>query len=111
MLASFFAAKRGRKEGESGVMAWTPGKHTEAVYRAYRKNPTTRGGDGPFIRRHVDHEYLQDLYPGQITSLKVHADPRTAKGPPKGARLVCGHGKPRFSDPRAGWAHHAWRAA
>lgn len=111
MLADFYAAKRGRKQGESGVMAWTPGNHTEAIYRAYCDNPITRGGDGPFIRRHVKHEYLQDLYPGQLTSLKVHAPPRTSNGPPEGARLVCGHGRPRFNTAAAGWAHDWWQAA
>lgn len=105
MLASFYAAERGHKQGESGVMAWTPGPHTEAIYEAYAGHPTFRGGDGPFIRSHVEHEYLQDLYPGQLVSLKVHAK----DGPPEGARLVCGHGRPRLSDPRAGWAHDAWR--
>lgn len=105
MLASFYAAERGCKQGESGVMAWTSGPHSEAIYEAYVAEPTLKGGDGPFIRSHVEHEYLQDLYPGQLVSLKVHA--RSA--PPEDARVVCGHGKPRLSDPKAGWAHCAWR--
>jgi hypothetical protein len=107
MLADFYRLLRGRRQGESGVMAWTPGEHTEAVYRAYVKRPVRTGGDGPFIRRHVEHEYLQDLYPGQIASFKADA----RRGPPDGARLVAGHGRPRFSDPRAGWAHDFWKAA
>jgi hypothetical protein len=107
MLADFYRLARGRRQGESGVMAWTPCEHTEAVHRAYVKRPVGTGGDGPFIHRHVEHEYLQDLYPGQIASFKAEA----RNGPPDGARLVAGHGRPRFSDPRAGWAHDFWKAA
>lgn len=62
-------------------------------------------GDADWIFEHVQSESLFDLYPGQIVSLKVHA----RNGPPEGARLVCGHGDPRFSDPAAGWAHRAWK--
>lgn len=105
MLADFYRLRTGQKEGESGAMAWTPGEHTEAVYEAFEaKGPTTRG-DGPFIRSHVAHEYLQDLYPGQVVSLKVHA----TKMAPEGARLVCGHGQPRLSSSGAGWAHELWK--
>ena len=108
MLADFYKARRGKKEGESGVMAWTPGPHTEAIYRAFVAKDRKPAGprDGAFIRRHVKHEYLQDLFPGQIVSLKVHA----RSGPPPGSRLTCGHGRPRLSDPAAGWAHKAWKA-
>jgi hypothetical protein len=54
---------------------------------------------------------LQDVFPGQIVSLKRHCNPaKGAKGPPVGARLVCGHGKPRFSERAAGWAHEEWRS-
>ncbi len=116
MIAGFFESRRGRKVGQSGVMAWTPGEHTEAIYRAYLARPRSRPhgrsryrGDADFIRAHVKHEYLQDLFPGQIVSLKKHCRPPRAKGPPPGARVVCGHGRPRLSDPAAGWAHKHWR--
>jgi hypothetical protein len=106
MLADFYRVRKGIKEGESGVMAWTPGPHTAAIYQAYTDGKDPAGDrDGHYIRSRVRHQYLQDLYPGQIVSLKVHAK----KKPPRGARLVCGHGPPRLSDPAAGWAHKTWR--
>lgn len=92
----------------SGVMAWTPGLHTEAIYNAALKL------NGRFPSGRSDYWYakvapkvdrLQQLYPGQLVSFKAHA----RQGPPAAARVVCGHGRPRFSDPAAGWAHRAWR--
>lgn len=50
---------------------------------------------------------LQALYPGLITSYKVHAK----AGPPSGAAIVCGHGQPKFDAPRAGWAYRHWMEA
>lgn len=93
----------------SGVMAWTPGPHTEAIYHRFREGVRTFEGrsDRWYARNAPTADRLQDLYPGEIVSLKAHA----RKGVPDGARLVCGHGNPRLSDPRAGWAHRAWRTA
>lgn len=95
------------KMAASGVMAWTPGPHTEAIYRAFVAEGRVPAGrsDYWYAKHAPKPERLQDLYPGQIVSLKAHARERA----PQGARLVCGHGKPRFDDPAAGWAHRAWR--
>jgi hypothetical protein len=84
---------------ESGVMAFTPGPVTDAVWRAFVANPTAAmrsGGDGKFIRAQAPSaDRLQSLYPGQLVSYKVHCLPKG--GVPAGARVVCFHGKPRPS--------------
>jgi hypothetical protein len=62
-------------------------------------------GDGEWIAAHVPKaDRLQSLYPGQLVSYKADAK----AGPPEGARLVCGHGRPRFNTSAAGWAHKEW---
>lgn len=102
MLSDFYRPQM----AASGVMAWTPGPHTEAIYHAFCKEPRIPGGRSDYwYAKHAPRpERLQALYPGQIVSFKAHARNRV----PEGARLVCGHGRPRFSDPAAGWAHQEW---
>lgn len=106
MLSDFYRPT----EAESGVMAWTPGHATDAIWEAFTRDPFRAmqkyRRDGRFIAEHSTPDRLQDRYPGQIVSLKVHCK----QGPPAGARLCCGHGKPRFSEPAAGWAHEVWAA-
>lgn len=99
------------KDAQSGVMAWAPGPTSGAIWRAFTADPRRAmryRGDGEFIRAQVHGaDRLQDLYPNQIVSFKRHC----RKAPPGGdVRIVAGHGRPRFSDPRAGWAHKAWKA-
>ena len=95
----------------SGVMAWTVSKQTEAIYHSYAEDPVTRGRDEHMIlRQFPDPDRWQNIRPGQCVSLKPRRGPDPIKhGAPPGARLVCGHGQPRLSDPRAGWAHRLWR--
>lgn len=104
MLSDFFSPQR----AESGVMAWVPGPASEDIWAAFRKDPWknihTYRRDGRFIAEHSSPDRLQDLYPARIVSLKVHA----RKACPAGASLCCGHGRPRFSEPEAGWAHDHW---
>lgn len=111
ILRDFYRARH----WQSAVMAWTPGEHTQAIYERFTDDPHSYmrrfRSDQEFIedtlRTHgADVDIVQDLLPGQVVSLKVHAK----AGPPDGARLVCGHGKPRLSDPGAGWAHDEWAA-
>ena len=99
------------KEMASGVLAFTPNKRTAGIYQKFAKNAKE------IMRRHTgrsDHWYrkvmgrtarLQDLFPRQIVSLKVHAK----HGAPGGSRLVAGHGRPRLKDRSAGWAHEVWK--
>lgn len=107
MLSDFYRPQ----QAESGVMAFTPGPATEAIWEAFMRDPVGNmrryRRDGRFIAEHSEPVRLQEVFPGQICSLKVHA----RRGCPEGARLVCFHGKPRPNDPAAGWAHDAWRAA
>jgi hypothetical protein len=108
MLNDFYRAKN----AQSGVMAWTPGPVTEKIWDTWMHNPAHHTkrirGDGEFLHAISKPDRLQALYPGQIVSLKVHCKPPKASGPPAGARLVCGHGRPRFNTPAAGWAHREW---
>ena len=107
MLSDFYRPQM----AASGVMAWTPSAETEAIYAAFLRQAAKGipGGRSDFwYAAHAPKPVrLQALFPGQIVSLKAHA--RT--GPPEGARLVCGHGDPRFTSPAAGWAQTQWMAA
>lgn len=93
---------------ESGVMSFTAGENR--IWDMFQVDPATSmkvHADGRFIARcEPNADRLQDLYPGQIASFKVHAK----AGPPADARLICAHGVPKFNQPEAGWAHHAWGA-
>ncbi len=103
MLSDFYAPAR----AESGVMAWTPGPASEAVWSAFLKDPWANihryRRDGRFIAEHSTPDRLQELVSG-IYSFKVHA----RRAPPEDARLVCFHGRPRPDDPAAGWGHQRW---
>jgi hypothetical protein len=95
---------------QSGVMAFRAGtgayvadlydafcERADAWVAAYR-------GDGEWLHAHADApDALQDTEPG-ICSLKWQA----RYEPPPDAVLICGHGRPRLSDPLAGWAHTLW---
>jgi hypothetical protein len=96
----------------SGVMTWTAGE-TDAIYNRFVRDgaKVKPGRSDPFYAAVLGKRIvrLQDVFPGQIVSLKRHCNPaKGAKGPPVGARLVCFHGKPRPDDQRAAWAHVAW---
>lgn len=95
---------------QSGVMAFRPGDLTREVWETWSEAPRRYmrrfRGDGRFLSDLLEGraDRLMDLYPGQMVSFKEEA----REGPPPGARLVLGHGQPRFSSPRAGWAHEEW---
>jgi len=109
MLNDFYRPAR----AQSGVMIFTPSR-ADDIWNAWMQSPADNmrryRGDGEWLHAHTEPDRLQDLFPGQIVSLKAHCNPRKANSkPPKDARLLCGHGRPRFSDPRARWAHEMWR--
>lgn len=93
----------------SGVILFDPDA-VGHVYDAFRRDPEGIIAAHPdrsdfwYARVLGDPDRIQDLYPHQVVSLKAHARQRA----PGGARLVCGHGPPRFSSPEAGWAHELW---
>lgn len=103
---------------QSAVMAWTPGPVTEAIWERWIQDPEEHmrrsRGDGEWLNAHTTPDRLQDLYHGQIVSLKhgPHSgrQDQPIDGPPEGARLVVGHGHPRLSHPSAGWAHDLWKS-
>lgn len=102
----------------SGVMSWNDrdlSAHT--FHDSFLFSPQTwmndcPGGDQQFIER-VCHRpgvrRFQDLLPGQIVSYKAD---RCARGVPYGARVVCLHGRPKFSDmPATDEVRIAWEQA
>lgn len=107
MLSDFYRPRF----AQSGVMLFTPGKVTEHIWRTFSSAPEELmrrfRGDGEFLCAHTNPDRLQDLFPGQIVSLKQHAK----NGCPANARLVCAHGQPKFDSAKAGWAHARWAAA
>lgn len=99
------------KEMATGVMAFRPGPHTEGIFEAFVQDPAGimaqhRSRSDHWYARYMDRpDRIQDLFPGRVASFKVHG--RT--GVPEGCAVLCGHGKPRFSDPSARWAHDFWK--
>lgn len=93
---------------QSGVMLLRDvGSDTWAKWMADpREHMAANRGDGEWLAKSTTHERIQRAFPGMVVSYKVHA----LEGPPPGARLVCGHGRPRFSEPSTGWAHEQWGA-
>lgn len=105
VLSDFYQPQR----MASGVMAFTPGPRTEAVYHAFVDDPegvmrSNRSRSDYWYAEHMEPDRLQDVFPGQIVSYKAHARHEA----PEGARLVCGHGRPRFSSTDSTWAHVLW---
>lgn len=106
MIADFYRPQL----AQSGVMMFSP-EMAEWVWGAWTAvgpdNAMRRfRGDGEWLHHHTRPVRLQDRFPGQIVSYKVHA----RSSPPAGARLVCLHGHPRPQHPDAGWAHELWKA-
>lgn len=105
MLSDFYRPER----AQSGVMMWTQCPLTHALYEEFVDcgGPTTvkQRGDGEWLNDVAWPDRIQDLYPDQVVSYKVHAK----DGPPNDARLVCAHGRPKWNDPAAGWAHIEWQ--
>lgn len=106
MLSDFYQPAK----AASGVMAWRVGSGEHVLYEQLVRGGVTNAPSrsDPYYRKVLGNRivFLQDRFPGQIVSYKKHA----RNGPPKGARLVCGHGRPRFNDRAAGWAHDQWRS-
>jgi uncharacterized Rossmann fold enzyme len=81
----------------SGLMAWQAGFGSE-IWERYETAgfPIVQGGDQAFIDQVFEKtdykpDVLQDLFPGQIVSYKVHCTMEV----PVDANIVCFHGNPR----------------
>ena len=98
MLQDFYAPDH----HGSGVMSWSG--DTSTIYREFATNPEVhmkkqraRMGDQAFIEE-LPLMYpivrWQDVVPNQIVSYKAHCQ----AGIPRGASVVCLHGRPKFAD-------------
>lgn len=92
------------------VMMFDP-KWAEFIYDEWAAEgfPRRGNGDQTFIenlnqgRMRKEVDILQDMFPGQFVSYKVHARDEI----PQEAAFVCFHGKPRPHE-AGGWAKQAW---
>lgn len=94
----------------SGVMAWNADCiESRDLYETFERDAkrimVKHPRMDPWMRQIIPYAVrLQEKLPNQIVSYKKHAQACC----PLGARIVCGHGEPRFDNPRTGWAHRAW---
>lgn len=88
----------------SGVMLWRGGfgHHITDAYVA-EGCPDIPGGDQVYIERHTRADLLQELFPGQVISYKVHA----ANAIPANSSVVCFHGFPHPHQ-AGGWVELFW---
>lgn len=86
----------------NGVALVPPGKTHIAEQR-------TGEVDMVWLRRYP-HAFIDDLWPGQVLSYKVHMRDRGLTEPPADARIVYFHGKPKQPDlADADWIGEHWR--
>jgi hypothetical protein len=99
----------------SGVLSWNDCALPRDLYQAFSAQPDEimrelggRGDQGFIEDEHVPAWRLQIFHPGQIVSYKVHC----LGGIPAGARVICLHGLPKFSDmPVNDPVRQAWEMA
>lgn len=111
MLQDFYA----KDHFGSGLMAWG-GQPPRQLYEKFTAAPEAmmqtrraRMGDQAYIEESLSGiDRWQDFVSGQIVSYKVHC----RNGIPAGARVVCLHGRPKFTDMPANDAvRQAWEMA
>lgn len=86
---------RPNKQGNSGVMIIP--KFADVIW----ERRCTDVADGDYLARHCK-EYIQDVYPGMVSSYKLHNRNQWAGGP-----VVCFHGQPKPHE-TTGWAKEVW---
>lgn len=93
---------------QSSVMAWEAGKF-DHIWHEWEKagRPEVEGGDQIWIEKFVldSADRLQDLFPGQFVSYKVHC----LQGLPRNARVVFYHGTIKPWDAQSGWVYDFWK--
>lgn len=84
----------------SGLMKWTHGQYV-SIWNEFIKDPVGAiekvhpHGDQHWVDLCVqDRLYWQELFPNRVVSFKVHC----ANGLPKGAGIVCYHGRPSIPE-------------
>ncbi len=87
----------------SGVMMWK-GDYSH-IWESWdiAGRPEIAGGDQAWIEQVMDAEILQEKFPGRFVSYKAHSQEQI----PKGASVVCFHGRPRPHEVK-GWVEHFW---
>lgn len=94
---------------QSSVMLWEANGFASRIWKEWEHaRPLMDGGDQAWIEAVYDElkvDILQDLFPGDFASYK--ADKCYAK-PPKSAKVIVFHGKPRPSD-AGGWVDQVWK--
>ena len=93
----------------SGFMSWD-GDYSY-VYRTFKANSEllmgTNKGDQLVIGSLIPKwGVFQKEFPGQVVSYKQHC---RNKGIPRGAKVICFHGKPRPHEVSDGWMKEHWR--
>lgn len=92
---------------QSSVMMWKSGfgnfLWSDYVSAGYPSDDP--GGDQVWIERRVRPTSWQERFPGDFVSYKVHCQ----KYPPKGAKVVVFHGKPRPHEVDFGWVPDVWK--
>lgn len=102
MLRDFY-----RDDGfQSSVMCWRAGfgQHLWDDYVKAGKPTHDIGGDQSWIEKRTRPDALQDLFPDAFVSYKVHCQ----KYPPKGAKVIVFHGRPRPHEV-GGWVADVWK--
>ena len=91
---------------QSSVMAWRSGFGTHIWDEYLNAGMPTHDplGDQNWIEGLTEPDVLQDLFPGAFVSYKVHCKPY----PPRGARIIVFHGKPRPHEVE-GWVADTWK--
>jgi len=102
VLRDFYHKDQPEKQGwvGSGLM-YLPEESRAAIWRHWIADPSAHmkrhqvGGDQKLLQELIGGEAnrWQDVLPGQVVSYKVHL--RSKKHVPKGARIICFHGRPR----------------
>ena len=92
---------------QSSVMAWRAGfgAHIWDEYLNAGMPTHDPHGDQNWIEGLTEPDVLQDLFPGAFVSYKVHCKPY----PPRGARIIVFHGKPRPHEVLGGWVPDVWK--
>lgn len=108
ILRDFYFPKR----GAPGVILWKAGYASsiwdEWVAQGRPENPLGDLGwienlDQGRFTKHIDR--LQDLFPGDFASYKVHCK----EAPPANTRVVCFHGNPRPHHYPSPWVRNVWK--
>ena len=76
----------------------------EDIYNRWRSE-----NDMEWLRQQP-HEFIDDLFPDEVVSFKVHVRDRMLHGPPTSARVVYFHGVPKPSDiADVPWVRRHWK--